>query len=224
MISQLDNLLSSLATADPDTELRNVMRRMLEEDRQYEILNVKSRQLDSSSEMPHNLVEAVENSIQAHPDMYAVEAPTGSLTYREFGRLTEHIAECILQHNGQASVVCVISDGSLLWLLAMIATVRAGAIYCPIDEKLPRVRKDYMIKSSQATLVLFTKSSQEPVYDGITSLVIESIIANMSSASASATPVSHNYPSGDDVACLIFTSGSTGLPKGMSDPSNAPLT
>ncbi|KAL9565123.1 hypothetical protein ACKAV7_010768 [Fusarium commune] len=215
MISQLDNLLSSLTSADPDTELRNVTGRMLEEDRQYEISNVKSRQLDSSREVPQNLVEAIENSIQAHPDMYAVEAPTGSLTYREFGRLTEHIAECILQHNGRASVVCVVSDGSLLWLFAMIATVRAGAIYCPIDEKLPRVRKDYMIQNSGATLVLFTKSSQEPVCDGITSLVMESLIASISSASALATPVSRNYPSGDDVACLIFTSGSTGLPKAV---------
>jgi non-ribosomal peptide synthetase component F len=224
MISQLDNLLSSLITADPDKELRNVTGRMLEEDQQYEISKVKSRQLDSSREVPHNLVEAVKNSIQAHPDMCAVEAPTGSLTYREFGRLTEHIAECILLHNGRASVVCVVSDGSLLWLIAMIATVRAGAIYCPIDEKLPRVRKDYMIQNSGATLVLFTKSSQEPVYDGIPSLVMESIIARMSSASALATPVSRNYPSGDDVACLIFTSGSTGLPKGMSDPYNVPST
>lgn len=224
MISQLDNLLSSLTTADSVTELRNVTGRMLEDDRQSEISSVKSRQLDSSGKVPQNLVEAVKNSIQAHPDMYAVEAPTGSLTYREFGRLTEHIAECILQHNGRGSVVCVVCDGSLLWLLAMIATVRAGAIYCPIDEKLPRVRKDYMIKSSGATLVLFTKSSQEPVCDITTSLVIDSIIANMSSASASATPVSQNYPSGDDVACLIFTSGSTGLPKGMGDPSKVPLT
>ncbi|KAF4416424.1 nonribosomal peptide synthase 2 [Fusarium acutatum] len=162
MISQLDNLLTSLTTADPDTELRNVTGKMLEADRQYGISNVKLSQLDSSREGPQNLVEAIEKSIQAHPDMYAVEAPTGSLTYREFGRLTEHIVARILQHNGRGNVICVVSDGSLLWLLAMIATVRAGAIYCPIDEKLPRARKDYMIRDSRATLVLFTKSSQEP--------------------------------------------------------------
>ncbi|EWZ34065.1 nonribosomal peptide synthase GliP2 [Fusarium oxysporum Fo47] len=215
MISHLDNLLTSLTTADPNTELRNVTRKMLEADRQYRISNEKPSQLDSSREVPQNLVEAIENSIQAHADMYAVEAPTGSLTYREFGRLTEHIVACILQHNGRGNVICVVSDGSLLWLLAMIATVRAGAIYCPIDEKLPRVRKDYMIRNSGATLVLFTKSSHEPVCDGIPSLVMESIIASISSSSALATPVSRNHPSGDDVACLIFTSGSTGLPKAV---------
>ncbi|GKU07554.1 non-ribosomal peptide synthetase [Fusarium langsethiae] len=215
MISHFDNLLTSLTTAEPDTELRNVTEQMLEQDRQYETSNADSGQLDSSSKVPQNLVEAIENSIQAHPDMYAVEAPTESLPYREFGRLTELISECIVKHNGLGGVVCVVSDGSLLWLLAMIATVRAGAIYCPIDEKLPSARKDYMIQDSGATLVLFTKSSQELLCDGITSLVIESIMAGISSASALPTPVSFNHPTSDDVACLIFTSGSTGNPKAV---------
>ncbi|KAF5657665.1 nonribosomal peptide synthase 2 [Fusarium heterosporum] len=215
MISQLDNLLTALTSADLEMELRKIAGKMLEEDRQHGISNVKPIQLDSSREVPQNLVEAIENSIQAHPDKYAVEASTGSLTYREFGRLTDHIAEYIVRHNGRASAVCVVSDGSLLWLLAMIATIRAGAIYCPIDEKLPRVRKDYMIQNSGATLVLFTKSSKEPVCGGITFLVMESIVESIFSASALATPANRNHPIGDDVACLIFTSGSTGLPKGQ---------
>jgi non-ribosomal peptide synthetase component F len=219
MICQFDNLLAALVTAQPDTSLRNVTGLMFNE-REYEMSIAKPEQPVSARAVPESLVEAIENSIQAHPDIYAVEGLTGRLTYKEFGRTTELISWRLSKHIQPGSVVCMISDGSLLWLLAMIAIVRAGAIYCSVDQKLPRDRKDYMVRNSRAALILYANSSQDPLCNGVPSLNVESIMSEISSSSGSQIATSRNRPSGDDVACLVYTSGSTGLPKGMSNTNN----
>jgi non-ribosomal peptide synthetase component F len=214
MICQFDNLLAALVTAQPDTGLSIVTGQIFNE-QDYEMLTAKPEQLACSREMPESLVEAIENSIQAHPDICAVEGLTRCFTYREFGRVTAHISWRLSQHIQRGSVVCMISDGSLLWLLGMIAIVRAGAIYCPVDQKLPRDRKDYMVRNSRAALILFANSSQDPLCNGVPSLHMESIMAEISSSSGLLIATSRSRTSGEDVACLVYTSGSTGLPKGM---------
>ncbi|GFF96675.1 nonribosomal peptide synthetase 5 [Aspergillus udagawae] len=214
MICQFDNLLAALVTAQPDTGLSIVTGQIFNE-QEYEMLTAKPAQLACAREMPESLVEAIENSIQAHLDICAVEGLTGCLTYREFGRMTAHISWRLSQHIQRGSVVCMISDGSLLWLLGMIAIVRAGAIYCPVDQKLPRDRKDYMVRNSRAALILFANSSQDPLCNGVPSLNMESIMAEISSSSSPSIATSRSRPSGDDVACLVYTSGSTGLPKAV---------
>ncbi|KAH2849741.1 nrps5 single domain, non-ribosomal peptide synthase-like protein [Aspergillus fumigatus] len=214
MIGQFGNLLENLIAAQPDTDLSNVTGQMFN-NRVYEMSIAKPGQPVSACKVPESLTEAIENSIQAHPDIYAVEGLTGRLTYREFGRMTEHISQRLLQHIQPGSVACMISDGSLLWLLAMVAIIRAGAIYCPVDEKLPRDRKDYMVRNSRAALILYANSSQEPLCNGVPSLNMESIMQEISSSSGSPIATSRNRPSGDTVACLVYTSGSTGLPKAV---------
>ncbi|KAF4154974.1 hypothetical protein CNMCM6936_005559 [Aspergillus lentulus] len=214
IISQFGNLLAALVTAQPDTNLSNVTGQMFNE-REYEMSIAKPEQPTSARDVPESLVEAIENSIQAHPDICAVEGLTGRLTYREFGRMTEHISWRLLQHIQPGSVVCMISDGSLLWLLAMIAIVRAGAIYCPVDQKLPRDRKDYMVRNSRAVLILYANSRQDQLCNGVPSLNMESVMQEISSSSGSPIATSRNRPSSDDVVCLVYTSGSTGLPKAV---------
>ncbi|KAL5365582.1 hypothetical protein BJX96DRAFT_181793 [Aspergillus floccosus] len=213
MACQFDNLLSALVAAQPDTYLSTITAQMLTE-REYMAIGIPEQRL-GSPKAPENLVEGIERSIQEHPDIYAVEGSTRSLTYRELGRLTEHIVWHISHFIQRGSVVCMVSDGSVSWLLAMVAIVRAGAIYCPVDEKLPHDRKDYMIRSSRASLIIYANHSQAPVSDGVPSLNIESLMAAISSSSGPPSTINRNLPRRDDIACLIYTSGSTGLPKAV---------
>ncbi|OJJ42729.1 hypothetical protein ASPZODRAFT_162131 [Penicilliopsis zonata CBS 506.65] len=215
MMGHFDRLLAALVTAQPDIELSEVTNQMLTE-QEYEILTAKpvAQQLSFKLPVPgdNNLVEAIERSIQAHPDIYAVQGVAGSLTYSEFGRITGRICGRLLsQHIQHGSVVCMISDGSLLWLVGMIAILRACAIYCPVDQKLPRDRKDYMVRNSRAALVLYASSSQEEVCRGVPSLSMEALMSEVPSTSS----FPGSRPGGDDIACLIYTSGSTGLPKAV---------
>ncbi|KAF5975840.1 non-ribosomal peptide synthetase [Fusarium coicis] len=101
MISQLDNLLKSLTTVDPDTGLRKVTEKMLEVDQQYGISNVKSSQLDSSRKGPQNLVEAIENSIKAHPNLYE-RYMQGAI---DLDFVTNYFEGVQLQHKGILKVV-----------------------------------------------------------------------------------------------------------------------
>jgi amino acid adenylation domain-containing protein len=212
MARQFDSVLAALVTAPLDTDLSKITGQMVTE-REYMVTGSSDQRL-WSRKAPENLVVAIESSIQEHPDIYAVEGSTGYLTYREVGRLTEHIVWHLSHYIQPGSVVCMVSDGSVSWLLAMIAIVRAGAIYCPVDAKLPRDRKNYMVCNSKASLILYANSSQDPVCDGVQSLNMESLMAAIPSSIRSPSINIRNLPSRDDVACLIYTSGSTGLPKG----------
>ncbi|GES66007.1 nonribosomal peptide synthetase 5 [Aspergillus terreus] len=181
MARQFDSVLAALVAAPSDTNLSKTTGQMVAE-REYMVSGIPAQRL-WSRKVPENLVVAIESSIQEHPDIYAVEGSTGHLTYREVGRLTDHIVWHLSHYIQPGSVVCMISDGSVSWLLAMIAIVRAGAIYCPVDAKLPRDRKDYMVRNSRASLILYANSCQDPVCDGVQSLNMESLMAAIPSSS-----------------------------------------
>ncbi|KAL4908836.1 Nonribosomal peptide synthetase 5 [Aspergillus multicolor] len=211
MILHFDNLLTALVTVNPDTPLGTVMGKMLNE---QEYLTLTPSPALHLSDLSGSLVEAIETSVLAHGNLCAVEGSTESITYAVLGKITERICQVLLQHIQKGSVICVISDGSVLWLLAMLAIIRTGAIYCPVDQKLPRDRIVYMIQSSAAALVIHTSSTQDPVCSGVPCLYMKPLMSKISSCLPCDTS-RRARPSGDDVACLIYTSGSTGLPKAV---------
>ncbi|KAK2616886.1 nrps5 single domain, non-ribosomal peptide synthase-like protein [Conoideocrella luteorostrata] len=213
MICHFDNLLSALVAAEPNSELSTVAEQMVVKS-EYDPLTASPSDTVRSNKVPETLAYAIDTTIKSCADICAVEGPTQRLTYSELGRMTEHIATYLSHYVQQGSVVCVISDGSLHWLLAMIAVIRAGAIYCPVDRKLPLERKIYMVKNCRAALILYTGSYQDSLCRDIADLSIDSILSENLPGSDVALR-RDSPPSGDDVACLIYTSGSTGLPKGM---------
>ncbi|KAH8702193.1 gramicidin S synthetase 1 [Talaromyces proteolyticus] len=227
MYKHFDNVLSALVATAPEEGLESVIGRMLGVD-ETETLIAQPRpspepqsdlfqsQLGSLGRSPKCLAEAIDNIIRNYPENCAVEGLDKSLTYTELDQDTNRIASRMIEHSGPGKVVCIISDGSIEWLLAIVATIRVGAIYCPIDQKLPDKRKSYMISNSQASLIIYTSSKQDRISgsEAIPFLDIKTVLLETVTAlSADARRIS--YRSSDDVACLIYTSGSTGLPKAV---------
>lgn len=76
-------------------------------------------------------------------------------------------------------VVCIISDGSIEWLVAILAVIQSGCAYCPINAKLPRARQKYMIDSTSAEVVLFPRATMQydyPFSENIKVWDVESLI------------------------------------------------
>ncbi|PLB48990.1 nonribosomal peptide synthase GliP2 [Aspergillus steynii IBT 23096] len=213
MMRQFDNILTALVEATPSSGLDLISSNLLN-DNAIENFTSHSPQLIKTFDGTENLAQAIDTMVKTHPDICAVEGLTRSLTYEELGRMTDQIAIQLSKHTTPGDVICVISDGSVAWVLAMIATLKAGAIYCPIDQKLPVERKKYMIGNCQASLVLYTNPEQDIVACDVLSFSVESIMAEIDTKAEDIAPV-HSGASGDDIACLIYTSGSTGLPKAV---------
>ncbi|RMJ26839.1 non-ribosomal peptide synthase [Aspergillus sp. HF37] len=214
MVTHFENLLAALVAAAPDCPLEQVIGQMLSEP-EHRTLTAAPRQPLQLSSVPENVADAVENMIQTNPNANAVEACMTSITYREFGEMTEQIAYHLEQITPPGGVVCVVSDGSLPWLVGMIAVINIGAIYCPIDQGLPMERKKYMTGNCEPSLVLYSNTGQEKVPCSARYLVIESALRQPPYGPASAATNYRCRPAGDDIACLIYTSGSTGVPKAV---------
>jgi amino acid adenylation domain-containing protein len=98
-------------------------------------------------------------------------------------------------------------------VVAMLAIVKAGGAYLPLDPDYPQERLRFMIEDAAASLVLVEHSLRDRVPASAPVLCIDS-------------PEPDEYPDvdpcavarPDDLAYVIYTSGSTGTPKGVAVP------
>jgi amino acid adenylation domain-containing protein len=109
-------------------------------------------------------------------------------------------------------VVAVVLERGAAWAQAMLATMKAGGIYLPIDPALPRARIETMLRDSAAVVVV-TSQALRHLGGGAAQLLVVEEAASEIAAAAAAAPADPPVP--DDGAYLIYTSGSTGQPKGV---------
>ncbi|HVG44622.1 MAG TPA: amino acid adenylation domain-containing protein, partial [Longimicrobium sp.] len=159
----------------------------------------------------HELFEA---QAARTPGAVALRFGEESLTYAELdaraNRLAHHLAG--LGAGPEARVgICV--DRSAEMVVAMLAVLKAGAAYLPLDPSYPADRLAYMLKDSGAPL-LVTQGSLRGLLptDGVRIVSVDEDAAAILSNSADApqTPVD-----AANAAYVIYTSGSTGRPKGV---------
>ncbi|KAM5480395.1 nrps5 single domain, non-ribosomal peptide synthase-like protein [Microsporum canis] len=212
MFHHFDNVLTALTNSHPDADISMITQSIFSPI-EYKSLTAKTVQSDSFTS-PKSLVDALENAIETYPSIYAVEGLSQSLTYKEFGDITAQVAGQLGRHIQRGSVVCVVSDGSILWVTAMIAVIRAGAVYCPVDQKLPQARMKYMVENCRASLIVYCNVEQHLVVNDVPCLSMPSVMSDISSTSM-AKLTSNDGSDTDGIACLVYTSGSTGFPKGV---------
>lgn len=201
---------------------------MLGSDELQECLNCTGQELEEPYQGPETLFEAFEDSLKTHQDLLAVEGLDKSLTYRELDTMTAHISKVLGEHGAKpGKIVCVIADGSVEWLLAIMAVVRFGAAYCPVDHKLPWERQNYMMSVCSPPVVLFpNKSSRKgsPGFENVPILLdVETILSIEGdnrllvdrTEGSGGSPPTAPLSNGDEIAVVIFTSGSTGFPKAV---------
>ncbi|PWY64802.1 acetyl-CoA synthetase-like protein [Aspergillus eucalypticola CBS 122712] len=98
------------------------------------------------------------------PDLCAVSTDSRSLSYRELSCFLGVVSSQINELTQRGDVICVISDGTIEWLVAILAVIQSGCTYCPVDVKLPRARQHCMIESASAKVVLFPRANMRTGY------------------------------------------------------------
>ncbi|TLP54071.1 non-ribosomal peptide synthetase, partial [Microbispora triticiradicis] len=165
----------------------------------------------------HGLVEAV---VDRCPDAVAVRAVDGVVRYRELDERAEWLARHLVGLGAGAGVlvgVCLPRTSDLI--VALLAVLKTGAAYVPIDPGYPPERVAYLLADSEAA-VLVTTPDHNPLAGSAGSAGSAGVqVVDVGAVLGTAGDGFHGrlgvevQPS--DAAYVIYTSGSTGRPKGV---------
>ncbi|HVZ39806.1 MAG TPA: amino acid adenylation domain-containing protein [Candidatus Kapabacteria bacterium] len=164
-----------------------------------------SDSVPASQECLHQLFEAQAARI---PDRIALEQGNDRFTYRDIDRQANRLARALRERGAQPeSIVGVMLHRSPNAIVALLAVLKAGAAYLPIDPETPAARRDVMLADAGA-IVLIADGSHSP-WEGTTLAPDDPSIEGLSPEPLD-VPV---HP--DNLVYTLHTSGSTGAPKGV---------
>ncbi|PBJ82321.1 non-ribosomal peptide synthetase [Lysobacteraceae bacterium NML93-0399] len=155
------------------------------------------------------LVALIEATMAATPDAIALEFEGASLRYRELDNRSRALAQALLARGaGPDTVVAVALPRSLELVIALVATLRAGAAYLPMDLAHPLGRRAKILRSAQPVALLARPDDGIEWPDDAPRFAPQDWPAQ-----ADATALPRVAP--QHAAYVIYTSGSTGEPKGV---------
>ena len=117
------------------------------------------------------------------------------------------------------AVVALFADRSLELIVALLATLKSGGAFMPIDPEYPPDRAQYMLDDANALVVLTHASLRGNLPETRATIVlIDDLLADHAEPDTGATPTPITRPTATDTAYVLYTSGSTGRPKGVIVP------
>lgn len=158
----------------------------------------------------NNVCERFEKIANETPQAIAVADATNSLTYHELNSKSSAFATYLINNYSinAGDVVALQTSRNVDTIISILGILKSGAAYLPIDKSFPPQRVNYILKDSNARLLITDQFWNEEVRD-----VIKTI--NLADLSATRTPESTAY--------IIYTSGTTGNPKGVCITDHALL-
>lgn len=154
-----------------------------------------------------------EKQVRLRPEATALEYEGQLVTYRELDRKATQLAHQLAAMGiGAEMVVGLYANPGIEMIAAILAVLKAGAAYLPLDPAYPIERLRYMVGDSRAAMLL-TQHDPSAIWDSSQGPVLY-----LDKALASATEIQeelHTPACGDNIAYVIYTSGSTGKPKGV---------
>ena len=154
---------------------------------------------DTGVEIEENtLQELFKKQVQITPDSIAVKLEDKTITYKELDKKSNQIANYLIDKNiGCNDFVAIYAKRDINTIINIMAVLKTGAAYVPIEPEYPDERREYIYSNSNCKMLL------EPSFYNDNNIEKYSEICN------------GIYDNKDDVAYVIYTSGSTGKPKGV---------
>ena len=163
---------------------------------------------------------AFEAHAQAAPNAVAAQHLGESITYGELDRQADRLADLLVRHGvRRGDHVAVFLQRSIPMLVAILATLKAGAAYVPQCAGIaPPAQLRHVVKIAATPVILTTSACRHlvPIPDDVACILVDEF---METAAAAPEPPQAARPrvpcTGADACFILFTSGTTGLPNGV---------
>ena len=156
------------------------------------------------------VIDMFEEQVLTNPNKLALCFKNTKFTYAELNNRVNYLAD-YLHKNGivKGDKICLFFPNSIELIVSILAVLKLGACYIPIDVSYPVDRVKYIVKNSNCKKLL-TNNNQINKLEDLSSVCIEISLPNI-------TDIYKNRykPNLQDLAYIIYTSGSTGNPKGV---------
>jgi amino acid adenylation domain-containing protein len=172
----------------------------------------------SSAHRPEWWVLAIprwEALVAAQPEASAVTFDGESLSYGELNARANRLADCLRERGvGPGEIVGIHLDRSFSLIVAILAVLKAGGAYLPLDLACPDDRLNFMLEDSGARVLLTEAGLASRFQPHVGQIVCLDLEVNRLAKFPAENRSVVSQP--DAPAYIIYTSGSTGLPKGVS--------
>ena len=166
---------------------------------------------------PHELIE---DQVKRTPEALALTVGAEQISYRELDYRSNRLAHFLCERGVVTeSLVGVCLDRSCDSFVSLLAILKSGGTYLPLDPKFPKDRLEFMLADSEVSLLLTHSSTIENLPETSVRVVLLDRETETLSKAASTDLALTGKP--EHLAYLIYTSGSTGKPKGVMIPRRA---
>ena len=210
LIGRLERVLEAV-TADPSRRLSSID--LLDAAEHARLDGWGNRAvLTAPAPAPVSVPVVFADRVARTPEATAVTFEGRSMTYRELDEASNRLAHLLFEQGaGAGQCVALVLERSVEAVVAMLAVLKAGAAYLPIDPGLPAARIGFLLDDA-APMVAITTADLAERLEGHDVAVVE-----VDDPAIDAQPITGlPTPAPEDIAYLIYTSGTTGVPKGVA--------
>lgn len=166
-----------------------------------------------------------EDQVRNHPKKIAVIYQDEEIDYQTLNKNAELLAQHLLKtYVKKPGIIALCMDKSIQSITAILAILKIGYTYVPIDPKQPMLRIKSILKQLSISLIICDQPSSDKfislnlpllkILKKENKLLFEEITTCCNDSHYSSSPMDLNVIS-ENTAYIIFTSGSTGTPKGV---------
>jgi len=172
----------------------------------------------NETSVPLSSSDTILNSIHSYatlsPSSIALSDGSKQQSFQQLDQQANQLSHYLLEKGlKKEGVVAIVAERGIYTIGAMLATLKAGGVFLPIDPYNPVERIQFMLDDAQAHCVLITSNDIERLAPHISNQIVCLEEPNIWSDCSTENP--STYIDQNQLAYLIYTSGSTGQPKGV---------
>ncbi|MDH6196198.1 amino acid adenylation domain-containing protein [Mycobacterium frederiksbergense] len=208
----VDRLQRVLVAMTADTAVRLSAVDVLDVAERVRLDGLGHRAVLTQSVVEESIAGLFAQQVARAPDAVAISFDGCSMSYRALDEASNRLAHLLVEYGaGAGECVALLLNRSAQAIVAVLAVLKAGAAYLPMDPAVPDARIEFMLADATPVAVLTSGGLAERLR-GCGVPVVD--VADPGIQVQPATPLP--MPAPDDLAHLIYTSGTTGVPKGVA--------